>query len=157
MRARVKITPCEKEETRWERVKSLRLSSRVGWFSRALAFRSLYYPWGKVGTTRSLWSYIRLGYAHPHGYWIASRVDRKSYPITPIRYVTLLLRDRRGAAYHRLAWEQALLFGASEASSARTLFSRASERLLSRASRACTFHDIPKWRACSQANHRSYV
>ena len=28
--------------------------SRVGWFSRALAFRSLYYPWGKMGTTRSL-------------------------------------------------------------------------------------------------------
>ena len=29
-------------------------SSRVGWFSRVLAFRSLYYPWGKMGTTRSL-------------------------------------------------------------------------------------------------------
>ena len=28
--------------------------SRVGWFSPALAFRSLYYPWGKMGTTRSL-------------------------------------------------------------------------------------------------------
>ena len=28
--------------------------SRVGWFSRALAFPSLYYPWEKVGTTRSL-------------------------------------------------------------------------------------------------------
>ena len=28
--------------------------SRVGWFSRAFAFRSLYYPWGKTGTTRSL-------------------------------------------------------------------------------------------------------
>ena len=28
--------------------------SRVGWFSRALAFHSLYYPWGKMGTTRSL-------------------------------------------------------------------------------------------------------
>ena len=28
--------------------------SRVRWFSRALAFRSLYYPWGKMGTTRSL-------------------------------------------------------------------------------------------------------
>ena len=23
--------------------------SRVGWFSRALAFRSLYSPWGKIG------------------------------------------------------------------------------------------------------------
>ena len=23
--------------------------SRMGWFSRALAFRSLYYPWGKMG------------------------------------------------------------------------------------------------------------
>ena len=30
-----------------------RLFSR-GWFSRALAFRSLFYPWGKMGTTRSL-------------------------------------------------------------------------------------------------------
>ena len=28
--------------------------SRVGCFSRALAFHSLYYPWGKMGTTRSL-------------------------------------------------------------------------------------------------------
>ena len=28
--------------------------SRVGWFSCALASRSLYYPWGKMGTTRSL-------------------------------------------------------------------------------------------------------
>ena len=28
--------------------------SRVGWFSSALAFRSLYYPWGKLETTRSL-------------------------------------------------------------------------------------------------------
>ena len=28
--------------------------SRVGWFSRALAFRSIYYPCGKMGTTRSL-------------------------------------------------------------------------------------------------------
>ena len=27
---------------------------RVGWFSRALAFRLLYYPWGKMGTTGSL-------------------------------------------------------------------------------------------------------
>ena len=27
--------------------------SRVGWFSRAPTFRSLYYPWGKVGTTPS--------------------------------------------------------------------------------------------------------
>ena len=28
--------------------------SRVGWFSRALAFRSLYYHWGKMGTIYSL-------------------------------------------------------------------------------------------------------
>ena len=28
--------------------------SCVGWFSRALAFRSLYYPWAKMGTTRGL-------------------------------------------------------------------------------------------------------
>ena len=32
--------------------------SRVGSFSRALAFRSLFYPWGKMGTTRSLDSII---------------------------------------------------------------------------------------------------
>ena len=51
-----------------------------------------------MGTTRGLWSYIHLDYAHPHGYRGASLADRKSYPITPIRYVTLLLRDRRGAA-----------------------------------------------------------
>ena len=51
-----------------------------------------------MGTTRSLWSYIHLGYDHPHGYRVASRADRKSYPITPIRYMTLLLRDQRGAA-----------------------------------------------------------
>ena len=31
--------------------------SRVRWFSRALAFRSLYFPWGKMGTTRSLIQY----------------------------------------------------------------------------------------------------
>ena len=29
--------------------------SRVGWFSRALVFRPLYYPWGKMGTTRCLY------------------------------------------------------------------------------------------------------
>ena len=28
--------------------------SRVGWFSRALAFRSHYYPWGKMRDSRSL-------------------------------------------------------------------------------------------------------
>ena len=28
--------------------------SLVGWFSRALAFARFYYPWGKIGTTRSL-------------------------------------------------------------------------------------------------------
>ena len=32
----------------------LRNSSHVGWFSSALAFSSLYYPWGKMGITRSL-------------------------------------------------------------------------------------------------------
>ena len=29
--------------------------SLVGWFSRMLSFCSLYYPWGRMGTTRSLW------------------------------------------------------------------------------------------------------
>ena len=28
--------------------------SGVGWISRVLAFRSFYYPWGQMGTTRSL-------------------------------------------------------------------------------------------------------
>ena len=37
--------------------------SRVRWFSRALAFRSLYYPWGKMGTTRSL--------PARRGFWLA--------------------------------------------------------------------------------------
>ena len=32
---------------------SIRVENGVGWFSRALAFRPLYYPWGKMGTTRS--------------------------------------------------------------------------------------------------------
>ena len=44
---RVKITSREKSETRVA-------FSRVGWFSRVLAFRSLYFPWGQMGTTRSL-------------------------------------------------------------------------------------------------------
>ena len=34
--------------------------SRVGWFSRTHAFRSLYYPWGKMVTTRSLaWTQLQ--------------------------------------------------------------------------------------------------
>ena len=45
---RVKITPREKSETQQDGL------SRVGWFSRALAFHSLYYPWRKMGTTHSL-------------------------------------------------------------------------------------------------------
>ena len=45
-RARLKITPREKGET-WH-------LSRLGWLSRALAFRLLYDPWAKMGTTRSL-------------------------------------------------------------------------------------------------------
>ena len=42
-RKRVKITPREKGET-----PSVTFS-RLGWFSRALAFRWLYYPWGQMG------------------------------------------------------------------------------------------------------------
>ena len=50
--------------------------SRVGWFWRALAFRSLFYPWGKMGTTRSLYVHntstrIRIFFesaASPSGY-----------------------------------------------------------------------------------------
>ena len=34
--------------------------SCMGWFSRALAFRSFYYPWGEMGTTRSLRSHQRI-------------------------------------------------------------------------------------------------
>ena len=64
----MKITPHEKRQHTVGREKNEALSvvpyfslsppcvtfSRVGWFSRALAFRSRYYPWGKMGTTRSL-------------------------------------------------------------------------------------------------------
>ena len=53
-RARVKITLREKRRHAAGREKNAcRLFSR-GVISRALAFRSLYYPWGKRGTTRSL-------------------------------------------------------------------------------------------------------
>ena len=99
-RERLWKSPHEKEETRWGEKNDHSTSRlfRVGWFSRALAFRSLYHPWGKMGTTRGLWSYIHLGYAHPHGYRVASLADGKSYPITPIRYVTLSLkRSARGS------------------------------------------------------------
>ena len=54
--ARVKITPPEKRRHATGREKNdFSLSpprvafSRVGWFSRALAFRTLYYPWGQMG------------------------------------------------------------------------------------------------------------
>ena len=40
-----------KRECAW---KSPHAFCRVGWFLHALAFRSLDYPWGKMGTTRSL-------------------------------------------------------------------------------------------------------
>ena len=33
--------------------------SRVGWFSRALVFRSLHYPWGKMGTVS--FSFLKWG------------------------------------------------------------------------------------------------
>ena len=46
-RTLVQRTPSEKGETQWT-------FSRVGWFSRGLAFRSLYYPCGQMGPTRSL-------------------------------------------------------------------------------------------------------
>ena len=49
-RARVKINLRDKR-------RHAAAFSRVGWFSRALGFRSLYYPWGKMGTsTRSVLS-----------------------------------------------------------------------------------------------------
>ena len=37
--------PTQEKATRGGRV----AFPRVGWFPRALAFRSLYYPWGKMG------------------------------------------------------------------------------------------------------------
>ena len=37
-----------KRERAWKSPHA-RKATRVGWFSRALAFRSLYYPWGKMG------------------------------------------------------------------------------------------------------------
>ena len=54
-RARVKITPRKNRRHAAGREIFLSLSpprvafSCVGWFSRALAYRSLYYPWGKMG------------------------------------------------------------------------------------------------------------
>ena len=37
----------------WEKATRVTFS-RVGWFSHMLAFRSFYYPWGKMGTTHRL-------------------------------------------------------------------------------------------------------
>ena len=65
MRSRVKITPHEKRrhKKRRERKEALfvvphfslslpRVAfSHMGWFSRLLAFHSLYYPWRKMGTS----------------------------------------------------------------------------------------------------------
>ena len=54
-REHVKITPREKRrcipQEKWGTTRSLIRESfpLVGWFSRALAFRTLYYPWGKIG------------------------------------------------------------------------------------------------------------
>ena len=84
-RAHVKITPREKRrvspflacgdfharsrfarsipQEKWGTTRSLIRESfpRVGWFSRALALRTLYYPWGKIVATRSLLSYKNDG------------------------------------------------------------------------------------------------
>ena len=44
--------------------------SRVGWFSRALVYCSLYYPWGKMGNTRSLRSSTRVVCVNGKHPWI---------------------------------------------------------------------------------------
>ena len=48
--------------------------SRVGWFSRALAFRLLYYPWGKMGTTCSLSVNIALAHTSAQ-FWLCQKVN----------------------------------------------------------------------------------
>ena len=47
------VTTLERELEHFPLTAASRLS-RVRWFSRVLAFRSLYYPWGKIRTTRNL-------------------------------------------------------------------------------------------------------
>ena len=47
---------------------------RVGWFSRALAFRLLYYPWGKMGTTCSLSVNIALAHTSAQ-FWLCQKVN----------------------------------------------------------------------------------
>ena len=48
--------------------------SRVGWFSRALAFRLLYYPWGKMGTTCSL--SVKIALAHISAqFWLCQKIN----------------------------------------------------------------------------------
>ena len=56
------FTPREKRETRRGAALGCRVSPRVGWFSRTLGFHSLYYPWGKMGTTRSqsFWKFWKM-------------------------------------------------------------------------------------------------
>ena len=54
----------------------------------------------------------------------------------------------------RIAWEQALLFRRAKQAARERVSNRQSRelpRLFSRATRASTFHDIPKWRPCSEA------
>ena len=61
-RARVKITPPEE-----------------GKISRALAFRSLYYPWGKMVTTRSLVDVV----CYVHSRFLVS--SRNALPVTTLK------------------------------------------------------------------------
>ena len=78
-RGRVKIIPREKRRHAAGRGKNSFSSLpaachlfcfRVGWFSRALEFRSFYYPWGKMGTTRSLRSFTRVVCVNGKHPWI---------------------------------------------------------------------------------------
>ena len=72
--------------------------SRVGWFSRALAFRSLDYPWAKMGSICSL----------PLTRQIRSQVMVLSYQSTftsPEPPVHLA-----GEAWSSLTWDQASIF-----------------------------------------------
>ena len=82
------------------------------WFSRALALRSLYYPWGKMGTTRSLFqlSWIRLKLARVYKALPMSHAIFPSFKIM-FRNLQHLPQHKFGAlggvGRERIAWDQA--------------------------------------------------
>ena len=67
--------------------------ARVGWFSRALAFRSLYHPWGKMGTTRSLSVNIALAHTSEQ-FWLCQQIS--------ILYVMVRTRRKEANAMNTL-------------------------------------------------------